>query len=45
MRNGDFSELLNRSATVSIYNPFALNGDQRAAFPNNQIPSTLINPV
>ncbi len=45
MRSGDFSELLSRTSPVQIFNPFALNNGQRAAFPNNQIPSTLINPV
>jgi hypothetical protein len=45
MRNGDFSELLTRNPGVTIFNPFALNGNQRAAFPNNQIPANLISPV
>jgi hypothetical protein len=45
MRNGDFSELLARSSPVAIYNPFAYNNGQRAAFQNNQIPSTLLSPV
>ncbi|MGC2658199.1 MAG: TonB-dependent receptor [Bryobacteraceae bacterium] len=41
-RSGNLS-----AATTTIYNPFTGNADGsgRTAFPNNQIPNTLINPV
>ncbi|MGP8243486.1 MAG: TonB-dependent receptor, partial [Bryobacteraceae bacterium] len=51
-RNGDFSALLNPalgSKTAVIYNPYTatLSGTTitRTPFPNNQIPSSMLNPV
>jgi hypothetical protein len=49
-RNGDFSALLNASSgAATIYNPYSgtLSGTTitRTPFPNNQIPSSMINPV
>jgi hypothetical protein len=43
-RAGDFSELLARG--IQLYNPFQLDASgNRVAFPNNQIPLTLLDPV
>ncbi|HUK16945.1 MAG TPA: TonB-dependent receptor [Bryobacteraceae bacterium] len=49
-RNGDFSALLGLgSGAATIYNPYSgtLSGTTitRTPFPNNQIPSSMINPV
>jgi hypothetical protein len=48
LRNGDFSKAFNTNGTQQIiYNPFtgAANGTGREAFPNNQIPASMINPI
>ncbi|HWB95872.1 MAG TPA: carboxypeptidase regulatory-like domain-containing protein, partial [Bryobacteraceae bacterium] len=55
-RNGDYSRLLNPSAQdmadlgisgpVQLYNPYATDAQgNRAPFPNNQIPKSMISPV
>jgi hypothetical protein len=45
-RTGDFSALLTQAKPVQIYNPFALTSSgQRTPFPNNIIPTSLIDPV
>lgn len=55
-RNGDFSRLLNLSAQdkadlgltapVQLYNPYSTDAQgNRAPFPNNQIPRSMISPV
>jgi hypothetical protein len=49
-RNGDFSSLLNPAVTggkvIQLYNPYSVDANgNRAPFPNNQIPSNLINPA
>ena len=44
-RRGDFSRLLTER-NIQLYNPFQVDASgNRAAFPNNQIPLSLINPV
>jgi hypothetical protein len=43
-RRGDFSRLLTEKG-VQLYNPFSVTAGNRAPFPNNQIPITLIDPV
>ncbi|MFN0110142.1 MAG: TonB-dependent receptor domain-containing protein [Blastocatellia bacterium] len=50
MRQGDFSDLLKINASYQIYNPFtrraAAGGRfQQDPFPNNIIPTNLINPI
>src|SRR6185436_1772828 len=48
LRNGDFSKAFNTNGSLQqIYNPFtgAANGTGRDAFPNNQIPASMINPI
>jgi carboxypeptidase family protein/TonB-dependent receptor-like protein len=50
LRAGDFSRAVvsaTNSAQQTIYNPFTGNADGsgRQAFPNNQIPSGMINPI
>ena len=48
LRNGDFSKAFNTNGSQQvIYNPFtgAANGTGREAFPNNQIPASMINPI
>src|SRR5262249_47929183 len=48
LRAGDFSHALNTNGSVqTIYNPFTGNADGtgRLPFNNNQIPSTLIDPI
>jgi hypothetical protein len=43
-RTGDFSALLTQAKPVQIYNPFALTSSgTRTPFPNNQIPTSLID--
>src|SRR5262249_7488262 len=44
-RRGDFSELL-ATKNIQLYNPFQLDASgKRVAFPNNQIPASLLDPV
>jgi hypothetical protein len=44
-RQGDFSQLLTQRG-IQLYNPFSVNAQgNRAPFPNNQIPISLIDPV
>lgn len=45
-RTGDFSALLTQAKPVQIYNPFALTSSgTRTPFPNNIIPTSLIDPA
>jgi len=45
-RTGDFSALLTQAKPVQIYDPFALTaGGARTPFPNNIIPTSLIDPA
>ncbi|HUO29145.1 MAG TPA: TonB-dependent receptor [Bryobacteraceae bacterium] len=45
-RTGDFSQLLNQSSPVVLYNPFSsTTAANRVPFPNNVIPSNLISPI
>jgi hypothetical protein len=44
-RGGDFSALLHGANPIQFYNPFAVAGGQRQPFPNNIIPTSLLNPV
>ncbi|HYM13680.1 MAG TPA: TonB-dependent receptor [Bryobacterales bacterium] len=47
-RTGDFSRLLHEPGItpIQLYNPFSVDANgNRAAFPNNQIPLSLIDPV
>ena len=45
-RTGDFSQLLNQSSPVVLYNPFSsATAANRVPFPNNVIPSNLISPI
>src|SRR5438876_7003806 len=51
-RSGDFSELLALPKPIQLYNPYSTRPDPtnpqktiRDPFPNNQIPTTMINPV
>ena len=50
-RNGDFSSLLNTSFTqakapIQLYNPYQVDASgNRAPFPNNVIPSSLLSPA
>ena len=50
-RSGDFSNLLDPvysgvAGGIQLYNPYSVGaGSLRAPFPNNQIPTTLFNPV
>ncbi|MGA2118945.1 MAG: carboxypeptidase regulatory-like domain-containing protein [Bryobacteraceae bacterium] len=50
-RSGDFSSLLDTTQTgkapIQLYNPYSLNTSTglRAAFPNNQIPTSMLNPA
>jgi hypothetical protein len=44
-RQGDFSQLL-KERGVQLYNPFSVDANgNRAPFPNNQIPLSLLDPV
>jgi hypothetical protein len=44
-RQGDFSQLL-KERGIQLYNPFSVDAQgNRAPFPNNQIPISLIDPV
>src|SRR5262249_55833272 len=48
LRHGDFSKAFNNNGSVqTIYNPFTgnANGTGREAFPNNQIPPNMLNPI
>ncbi len=47
MRNGDFGEVAAAYAGFRLYNPFTggAGGTGRDLFPNNSIPSSMINPV
>jgi hypothetical protein len=48
LRAGDFSQAVNTNGSLQlIYNPFtgALNGADRQQFANNQIPTSLIDPI
>jgi hypothetical protein len=48
LRRGDFSRALNINNTLqTIYNPFTGNpdGTGRQPFPNNQIPTSMLNPI
>jgi hypothetical protein len=47
MRNGDFGEVANAYANFRLYNPFTggAGGVDRALFPNNSIPASMINPI
>jgi hypothetical protein len=44
-RGGDFSALLTAANPIQLYNPFSVSGTQRTPFPNNVIPSNLLDPV
>ena len=44
-RQGDFSQLLTERG-IQLYNPFSVDANgNRAPFPNNRIPLTLLDPV
>jgi outer membrane receptor protein involved in Fe transport len=48
LRSGDFSKAFNTNGSVQqIFNPFTGNpdGTGRQAFPNNQIPANMLNPI
>jgi Carboxypeptidase regulatory-like domain/TonB dependent receptor-like, beta-barrel len=48
LRSGDFSKAFNTNGSVqTIFNPFTGNADGtgRQAFPNNQIPANMLNPI
>jgi hypothetical protein len=44
-RTGNFSQMLTGTTPIQLYNPFAVSGGQRAVFPGNMIPTTLLDPV
>ncbi len=44
-RQGNFSQLLTSGSPIQIYNPYNVVNGQRTPFPNNVIPSSLLNPV
>ncbi|HEY7306051.1 MAG TPA: TonB-dependent receptor [Bryobacteraceae bacterium] len=44
-RSGDFSELLQGSKPIQLYNPHSIVNGQRVPFPGNKIPASLLDPV
>jgi hypothetical protein len=44
-RQGNFSELLSAATPIQLYNPLNVVNGHRTPFPNNVIPSSLLNPV